>query len=515
MKHRHLQTVLFLCAAVSVHGQATEGDAEGHPLGPGETLPDGWYQSDWMGAVHTEEYPWIYKPGSGWLFHFRPEGGNGHWWLDDDLGWIFTRENWYPSLYRLDSGSWLRHVPGTASPGWYYDFALDQYWEEGREPSPRHIEAYAALSDAVRRVKATAGSLSAANRYPIHTEVGGHDWVEVASRDWTAGFWPGILWMIYDFNGETVLRRLAERAQQGMAGERFRTNTHDLGFMIFNSFGKAHTLGYGDHEEIITDAARSLTQRFDADVGAIRSWSWGEWDDGNRLTVIVDNLLNLELLMWASKQPSGDPAWRDMAVQHADTTMEHFFREDGSTYHVVIFDENTGEVIRKTTHQGYDDHSIWARGQAWALYGYSMMYRETGYARYLEQAIISAEAFISNLPEDAIPYWDFRSPFIPDDVRDSSAAAIAASALVELSQLVEDASREKRYHEAAATMLDGLMSDPYFRENSTSALIGHGTYNWKNGNKDTGTTWGDYYFLEALRRFLDRGGYLKGEGSSL
>lgn len=480
-----------------------------HEFGGGNFLGDGWYASEWLGGVYVAGYPWINKPGHGWMFHAAADGeGRAHWLYDPELGWTYTAIDLYPDLYRPDTGTWLRYLEGTREPGQFYDFGLEQFWEEGREPAVLHIRSHTALIESVSRARRIAGRINRIDRYPIHTEVGGTAWETRESRDWTAGFWPGMLWMLADFSGDTVLERLAGRWQQGMAGERFRTNTHDLGFMIFNSFGKAHLLGFSDYRGEIVDAANALAQRFDADVEAIRSWSWGDWDKGSNFTVIIDNMMNLELLLWAAEQEGGDPEWREMAIAHAATTMEHFFREDGSVYHVVIFDENTGKVLEKTTHQGYNADSVWARGQAWAIYGYAMMYRETGESRFLEQARISADYFLANLPDEGIPFWDFSSPWIPNDVRDSSAASIAASALLEMSALLPDELTANRYAEAATDLLYDLLGDGYFTGQTTDALLAGGTYNWKDGNKDTATIWGDYYFVEALRRYLILGGYL-------
>ena len=501
---QRLCLLLSLLSGISLAAQ-TPGE-----LGEGTDLGGGWYASDWLGGVYVAGYPWINKPGHGWMYHIAADGeGRSHWLYvyDPGLGWTYTGTHLYPDLYRADSGTWLRYMEGTREPGQFYDFGLEQYWEEGREPSVLHIRSHKALIESVSRARRIAGRINRIDRYPIHTEVDGTAWETRESRDWTAGFWPGMLWMLADFSGDAVLERLAERWQQGMAGERFRTNTHDLGFMIFNSFGKAHLLGFADYRDEIIDAAGSLARRFDDDVGALRSWSWGDWDKGSNFTVIVDNMMNLELLLWAADQNGGDPAWREMAIDHADTTMEHFFREDGSVYHVVVFDENSGEVRERTTHQGYSADSVWSRGQAWAIYGYAMMYRETGEIRFLEQAEVAADYFLANLPADGIPYWDFSSPLIPDDVKDSSAASIAASALLETSALVADEAEANRYAEAAAALLQDLLGDGYFTGQSTDALLAAGTYNWKDDNKDTGTIWGDYYFVEALRRYLLLGGF--------
>ena len=321
---------------------------------------------------------------------------------------------------------------------------------------------------------------------------------------WVSGFYPGTLLYLYENLGDPKLKQEAERIMADLEKEQFNTSTHDLGFMMFDSFGNANRLDpKKEYQEILMNSAKSLATRFDKDVGAIRSWDSG----GDSFLVIIDNMMNLDLLLWAAEH-SGNERFRDIALTHANTTMENHFRPDNSSYHVVNYNEDTGEVIEKRTAQGAADESAWARGQAWGLYGYTALYEQTGEEKYLEQAIKIAEFMLNhpNLPEDKIPFWDFNAPNIPDALRDSSAGAIMASALLQLSEFVEG-QKSKKYFNAAETMLNTLMSDEYLAERGTNGgfILKHGVGHIpENSEVDVPLTYGDYYFIEALTRYQEK-----------
>ena len=218
--------------------------------------------------------------------------------------------------------------------------------------------------------------------------------------------------------------------------------------------------------------------------------------------VIIDNMMNLELLFWAAKH-SGDNRFAEIAINHANTTMEHHFRDDYSSYHQVTYDENTGEVKMRITNQGYADESSWARGQAWGLYGYVVMYRETKDQKYLDFAKGIADFIVNhpNLPADMVPYWDFNAPDIPNALRDSSAGAIIASALLELSTYTDGA-----YLDQAEAMLSTLLSPEYIAEKGTNGgfILKHGVGNMPNKTEiDTPLSYGDYYLVEAMVRYKE------------
>jgi rhamnogalacturonyl hydrolase YesR len=273
---------------------------------------------------------------------------------------------------------------------------------------------------------------------------------------------------------------------------------------MYCSYGNGLRLtGDTSYIPVLINSAQSLIKRFEPKVGCIRSW--GDRDNTtDPFLVIVDNMMNLELLFWATKQ-SGDSTYMNVALAHADTTMKKHYREDGSSYHVVEYDPQTGEVLKRRTAQGYADESSWSRGQAWGLYGYVMAYRETGLKRYLQHAEKIAEFLLNhpNLPEDKIPYWDFNAPDIPNALRDASAGAIIASALLELSTMTDDASG-KKYFAAAEQMLLTLSNDEYRSKSgeNNDFLIKHGVGHIPEKSEvDVPLSYGDYYYLEGLLRY--------------
>jgi len=324
-----------------------------------------------------------------------------------------------------------------------------------------------------------------------------------SSRWWTSGFFPGSLWYLYQYTNDPKLRERALTRTWALEREKLNASDHDIGFKIFTSFGNAWRLtGDSTLVPVLLTAARTLASRFDPRVGAIRSWG-ARSDTTGPFTVIIDNMMNLQLLFWAARQ-SGDGTLFDIAVSHADKTLENHFRPDGSSYHVVEYDPHTGNVLRKRTQQGYADSSAWARGQAWGLYGYTVAYRETGYARYLRQAVKIAHFILAgpHLPADGVPYWDFDAPGIPDTYRDASAAAITASALLELGDFVEDSLRA-RYRREAETILRTLSQPPYRTRGDERAdfLLDHGVGNLPGKSEvDVPLSYADYYYLEGLMR---------------
>lgn len=274
--------------------------------------------------------------------------------------------------------------------------------------------------------------------------------------------------------------------------------------MLGCSFGQGYRLTKNPaYQQILLDGAAALATRYRANAGVIRSWDFGPW----RCPVIIDNMMNLELLLWAARQ--GGPArLRDIAVSHANHTLANHFREDASSFHLVDYDPQSGEVLKKQTVQGYADHSAWARGQAWGLYGYTVLYRETRDGAYLDRARRIAELIRQhpNLPEDKIPYWDFNAPNLPNALRDTSAAAIMASALLELCDFV-DRDSATAFEELATRQLRALSSPTYRakRGENHGFLLMHGVGHLPERHEiDVALIYGDYYFLEALLRLKAR-----------
>lgn len=323
------------------------------------------------------------------------------------------------------------------------------------------------------------------------------------SRDWTSGFYAGTLWSLYRFSGKEPLKAAAMDWTAYQEKEKLDTHTHDLGFKIYCSFGEGFEITQSpDYKDVIVKASETLIKRYNPTVGAIRSWDWNR--DVWQFPVIIDNMMNLELLFELTKL-TGDSTYYNVAISHANTTIKNHFREDNSSYHVVDYDDEDGKIRKKMTAQGFADESAWARGQSWGLYGYTVAYRYTKDPAYLKQAEKIAEFILEhpNLPEDLIPYWDFNAPNIPEEPRDASAAAITASALIELDQYTE-----KDYLGLAKKILKSLSSSDYLLSHQVenNFLLAHSTGN-KPGNMeiDVPLVYADYYFMEALLRLNELG----------
>ena len=273
---------------------------------------------------------------------------------------------------------------------------------------------------------------------------GSKDWKFVNYKDWTSGFWPGELWYLYEATGDKKWEKEADKFSQFLKPLSVsKANDHDLGFQIFNSFGNGYRLTKNpEYKDVILKTADTLATLFNPKVGTILSWPHNKMGGHN---TIIDNMMNLELLFWASKN-GGNKKLYDIAVKHAETTMNNHFRPDYTSYHVIIYDYETGKKIKGRTAQGYSDDSMWARGQAWAIYGFTMVYRETNDPKFLDFAHKVARVYLDRLTtEDLIPYWDFNAPGIPNEPRDASAAAIVSSALIELSSYTKDKNLKNEY----------------------------------------------------------------------
>jgi len=321
----------------------------------------------------------------------------------------------------------------------------------------------------------------------------------VASRDWTSGFFPGELWFLYEYSGNKEWKQQAENFTANIEREKTNGGTHDMGFKVYCSFGTGFRLTNNQHyKEVIIQSAKTLSTRFRPITGTIRSWdhSGDKW----AYPVIIDNMMNLELL-FAATQLTGDSSFYKIAVSHATTTMKNHFRPDYSSYHVVGYDTLTGNVVKKSTHQGYADESAWSRGQVWGLYGYTMCYRFTKDKKYLEQAEKIATFILNhpNMPKDLVPYWDFNAPNIPNEERDASAAAALASGLYELSTYSKNG---KLYKDKANKILESLTNNyrSPIGENNGFILLHSTGSRPSNSEVDVPLNYADYYYLEALLR---------------
>lgn len=337
-------------------------------------------------------------------------------------------------------------------------------------------------------------------------------------NDWTDGFFPGSLWYLYELTGDAVWKERADAWTLPLEPLKNMTAHHDIGFLMYCSFGNGYRLVPNDHyKEVLVQSAQSALKRYNDTVQSIESWNQRKsWDDTTMwyYPVIIDNMMNLELLFWASKT-TGDKKFFDVAVKHANTTLKNHIRSDYSTFHVVDYDEVTGEVKDRATCQGFSDNSTWARGQAWGIYGFTLMYRETQDPKYLDAAIGLADFFLNhaNLPMDKVPYWDFNAGqdgYVPEwdydpgrfkeMPRDASAAAIVASALFELDRYAKD----RGYKQSATAILHSLASPVYrapLGENANFLLM-HSVGSIPHENEiDVPLVYADYYFLEVLLRY--------------
>ena len=321
---------------------------------------------------------------------------------------------------------------------------------------------------------------------------------------WCSGFYPGSLWYIYEQTGNDAIKKEAERALEVIKPNQTYTGNHDLGFMMYCSFGNAYRLTKKEeYKDVIFRSAQSLSTRYRPSIKSIQSWNGNKYF---KCPVIIDNMMNLEMLDWVSDQ-GGDKKYKEIAINHSNTTMKNHYRADYSSWHVVDYDLQTGSIIRKATWQGAANCSSWSRGQSWGLYGYTMMYRFTKDKKYLKLARNIAKFLLNhpNLPEDKIPYWDYDAPKIPYAERDASAGAIMASALLELGQYTSGSEKQK-FIADAEKILESLSGDTYrakagenggfLLKHSTGALV-------LNSEIDVPLIYADYYFLEALKRYKD------------
>ena len=337
------------------------------------------------------------------------------------------------------------------------------------------------------------------NIYPRTFENG--QMITSGSEWWCSGYFPGVLWYLYENSNNLELLKHAKKYTSGIEKEKDNTGLHDIGLMLYCSFGNGYRVTKDEsYKNIMLSGAASLASRYDQKIGLIRSWDFGNW----QYPVIIDNMMTIELLFWAADASDND-YYKEFCVSHADKTIENHYRNDNSCYHVVSYDTITGTVEKKQNFQGLSDESAWSRGQAWGLYGYTVMYRETKEQRFLEQAKRIADYTLNhpNMPDDFIPFWDYNAKKIPDEPRDASAGAIMASAFIELSGYVDKELSDK-YLKIAETQLRTLASPAY-----TAQLGGNGNFILMhsvgslahNSEVDVPLTYADYYYVEALIRY--------------
>jgi hypothetical protein len=347
------------------------------------------------------------------------------------------------------------------------------------------------------------------NQFPRSTVISNGLWRTRSSGDWASGFFAGCLWLIYEQTGDAQFRQWAENWTSGIAAQQFNPDTDDLGFMINTSFGNGYRLTTNaDYKAVLLQAARSVSNRFDAAVGGFGYWSG---TTNAQYDTWLDSTMNMELLFRASTL-GGDTNFYSMAYSHEAKARLNHVRADDSTYHIVHYDGNTGAVLGRGTYAGASDESTWARGHAWGTYGFTMAYRETGDLGFLDTAQRLADYYITNVPSDYVPYWDYQyweyqGPGSPYPLRDSSAAAITLSGLLELSQRVTNAVDVANYWREAHNIFESLSSTNYLAQGTpSSGILLHGVGEtpplWDQ-ELDVSLIYGDYYFLEALKRYQE------------
>jgi unsaturated chondroitin disaccharide hydrolase len=333
--------------------------------------------------------------------------------------------------------------------------------------------------------------------------------------DWTSGFYPGCLWYAFEMSRDRRFERWAREWTASLESEKADTGTHDLGFKFMCSYGNGLRFGkgpsYTGYTPVLLAAARTLSDRYNPVVGALGS-NWDSKPSGRSFPVIIDIMMNLDLLFWASEH-GGGPLMEERAIHHAETTCRDFVRTDGGTYHIVRYDPATGRVINRGTIQGAGDETAWSRGQAWGIYGMVVAYRHTHREKFLETAMRLADYFVAHLPPDRVSPWDFQSDITLKDV---SATCITASALFELTHYVTSDSLRAHYRSEAEEMLRSLCRAPFFTGGrNTACLLDHSVQHLPaKSNVDVPSIFADYYFLEAILRYRDQAGGEKVRGLS-
>ena len=325
------------------------------------------------------------------------------------------------------------------------------------------------------------------------------NWKCVNYKDWTSGFWPGILWYAYEYSHDSSYKNAADKYSNELNPLVYKSAySHDLGFKMYCSFGNGFRITQNEsYKKKLLVTADTLATLYNPKVGTILSWPAYVKQFGPHNT-IMDNMMNLELLFWAAKNGGGDELY-NIAVNHATKTANNHFRDDYTCYHVMLYDTVTGKKIKGVTHQGYSDSSTWARGQAWAIYGFTMCFRETKNPLFLTTAEKAADTYLHILPSDLIPNWDFNAP--DEHIKDVSALCITASALLELSELISDKTKSKMYRKKAETMLYNISNKKFQSRDINSSFLLHSTGNKPAGIEiDASIIYTDYYYLEALLR---------------
>lgn len=374
------------------------------------------------------------------------------------------------------------------SPAWAAEASGHQ------DPASTAPTLRAAADYAVEKLRAVAPRVTA---FPVATKF--EKWVYSQDGDWVGGFWPGTLWMAYLHSKDDVFRTLALDSARRLAPRQHDTTTHDLGFLFYPSWVTAWRLtGEDSWRAGAVQAAESLIRRYNPRGRFIRAWG-ALGDPNNAGRVIIDTMMNLDLLAFASRQ-TDDEKYLGVAVEHARTVQRTFPRQDGSTPHVYDFDPDSGAPIGPDTVQGYSPTSCWSRGQAWGIYGFTTMYRRTGDKQFLSTARKLADYAVGTLGEDHVPVWDYRAPQQPHDIKDASAGAVMACGLLDLSA----ATGRREYRQVAVRILTALSETCLTRKSARAeAIVARCTRNRPaEDGIEVSLPYADYYLLEGILRVL-------------
>ena len=350
-------------------------------------------------------------------------------------------------------------------------------------------------------VAKTRQNLATLASFPERTE--GGKWVQIdpALRGWwVGGHWVGLLWLAYAASGDSALQLAAREWAYRLVPRQPEQIDHDLGFLFELGFVLGYQLtGDASLKQPALEAAEMLGGRFNPRGQYIQAWGALDASPELRGRTIMDTMMNLDLLFWAGKE-TGNPSYAEIGAAHARTTLARHLRADGSTAHVCDFDPDTGAFLTQNTHQGLSATSCWSRGQAWGVYGFADCYRATGDPAFLHASRRLVEYIWPRLPADLIPFWDYDSPLLPHDVRDSSAAAIVAAGLLNLAAVEDDAGLAETWRGRAIDILASLWQSYTSRNTGEESILLHGTRSKPHGLMDHGLIYGDYYFVEALMR---------------
>ena len=365
------------------------------------------------------------------------------------------------------------------------------------------IDLQKQIDDCENQLKIAVPKITDLTKHPRLIDTDKKEWKQVENHKlrWTSGFYPGVLWYAYDVTGNEKWKKEAIKRTEVFEDFKNITEHHDIGFMMFPAYGKGYEIGgKKEYKDILLTSAASLATRFNPNVGTIKSWSTKMHPRWKQHITIIDNMLNLELLFWAAKN-GGDKKYYDIAVKHAETTMKNHFRKDLTSWHVLEYDSINGNVLNHHTKQGFADDSRWSRGQAWGVYGFTMVYKETKDKKFLDFAQKITDKYLDLLPADMVPAWDFDVQSNPKEEKDASAAAVVASALFDLSTLVDNKEDKERYYNAGIKILKSLGSKNYSAVGKADSFLLHSTGAKSLGHEiDVALIYADYYYIEALSR---------------